>query len=99
MRLRALPADAVDISARPGRHDLLDLAETQRRVQTSCQPHRLLRLAFGQLSNRNQRGMHAVDRETNGMRELRIEQQKLCHAQRTDLRGVRLAISLESRAR
>src|SRR5450631_4913627 len=99
MRLRALPADAVDMSARPRRHDLLDLAETQRRAQTSGQPYRLLRLAFGQLSNRNQRGMHAVDRETNRMREFRIQQQKLCHAQRTDLRRVRLAISLESRTR
>src|SRR5580698_4364110 len=63
MRLGTLPANAVDISAGPGRHDFLDLAEAQGRAQASREAHRLLGLTLGQLSNGEQRGMHAIDRK------------------------------------
>src|SRR5258707_867161 len=99
MRLRALPAHTVDIGARTRSHDLLDLAETQRGAKTPSQPHRLLRLALGQFSNRNQRRMHAVDGEADRMGEFGIEQQKLSHPQRTDFSRVGLAISLKSGTR
>ena len=70
----------------------------QRRPQPPRQPHRLFRFSFRHLRDRDQRRVHHVDGKAHGMRELRVQQQKLRHPQRPQFRRVRLAIRLKGGA-
>src|ERR1051326_8672240 len=97
VRLRALPANAVDVSVHTLRHDFFDLAEAQRGAQTSGKTHRFLCSAFGKVCNRRQRSVYHIDGEAYRMRERWIQEQELRHAQGTNLGGISLAVSLKGR--
>src|SRR5271163_4220472 len=98
VRLRALLADAVYKRACSRGHDLVDLAETERRAQSPRQTDRLLSLAFCHLGDGAQSGMHLVNGEAHRVREFRIQQEKLSYPQWPQFCRVILAVSFKSGA-
>ena len=61
-------------------------------------PRMLIGFSIGEFSDSPQGGMHHFHGESHSVRELRIQQQKLRHAQGAQLRGVGLAVGFEGGA-
>src|SRR6266849_8046666 len=98
MRLPALITDIFQICGCAIGHNLIDLAEAQGGLQSTCQADGLRRLALRQFTDDLECGLHHLHGKTYGVWKLRIQEQKFRHTQWPDICRIYLAVGLEGRA-
>jgi len=94
----AFVADVLQVGVDTFGHDFVDLTVAELRAQAACNARGELGAALREVADKMKSGVDAVDGEANRMRKFGIQEQEFGDAQRTNLRGVSLAISFQSDA-
>jgi hypothetical protein len=95
VNLRALFPEGLKVGMHALGHEFVDLAETELCPQSAGDARRQLGATLRQIPDQVQCRIHAIDRKSNRVRKLRVQQKKFGYAQRTNFRRMRLAVRLQ----